>query len=263
MSRDGEFIAFSSAATNLVPGVADTNSLNEALLYQRSSGKVSMLSRTGGISGPAATGELPVISTGGRYAAFISPVRTRNVVLLDRVSGKVFQVGTTHGPPGSAPGLSDDGRYVLFSSALANVVPGQDDHNGEPDLFVFDRVTGERRLVSHVAGSPLRTGERGAFDGRLSADGRRVVFVSLAADLLPGLPGFVGNVFLYDLPSQDVALVSRSVLSPERAAHGYSLEPVVSANGGFVAFTSFAADLVPRDFNGGNPDVFLYVPVEE
>jgi hypothetical protein len=35
---------------------------------------------------------------------------------------------------------------------------------------------------------------------------------------------------------------------------------VVSARGGFVAFTSFAPDLVPRDFNGSNPDVFLYVP---
>jgi len=39
-----------------------------------------------------------------------------------------------------------------------------------------------------------------------------------------------------------------------------SLEPVVSASGGFVAFTSRASDLVPGEFNGSNLDVFLYVP---
>jgi len=260
MSPDGAFIAFDSAATDLAAGVADANRSGDAFLFQRSSGKIALLSRTGGGSGPAGGGERPSVSADGRYATFLD--RNRSAVLLDRASGQLVAAGPPSVPPGSAPGLSDDGRYVLFSSARPDAVPGLDDRNQEPDLFLFDRVSRERRLVSHVPGSPLETGERGAFDGHLSADGRYVVFYSLAPDLLPGTSPLFGSIFLFDRTTGDVALVSRSAVSPSRSAHGYSLEPVVSAHGGFVAFTSYAPDLVPRDFNGSNPDVFLYVPDE-
>ena len=118
--------------------------------------------------------------------------------------------------------------------------------------------------MSHVPGSPLRAGEFGAFGGRLSADGRYVVFVSHAPDLLPEPPQFAPNsVFLYDRTSGDVTLVSRSAVLPTRAGNGGSQDPTISANGGFVAFTSFASDLVTGDFNGNTPDVFLYVPEPE
>ncbi|HKI04550.1 MAG TPA: hypothetical protein VKK31_21400 [Thermoanaerobaculia bacterium] len=258
MSPDGAFIAFDSAASDLVPGAVDANGAGDAFVYQRSTGKISLLSRTRGTSGPAASGEQPAISAKGRYAAFLSPIGSRDVVLLDRSSGKVFQAGP-HARPGAAPALSDDGRYVLFSSSGTNVIPGQNDLNDHPDLFLFDRVSGERRLVSHVPGSPLRTGGQGAFSGRLSADGRYVVFTSQAPELLPPGSAIVPHVFRYDRTFGEAALVTRSLLSPERAANSFSQDPVVSASGGFVAFVSFASDLVNRDF-GGTRDVFLYVP---
>ncbi|MFL6196546.1 MAG: hypothetical protein ACJ75H_20360 [Thermoanaerobaculia bacterium] len=263
MSPNGAFITFHSAATDLVTGGGGTPGEGNAFLFQRSSGKVTLLSRTGGTSGPANSGEHPIVSADGRYAAFLSPSGTRNVVLLDRVSGKVFQVGTTHAPPYVAPGLSDDGRYVLLSSEGAGVIPGQSDTNAQPDLFLFDRVTGTTTLVSHLPGSPLQTGERGAFAGRLSADGRYVTFFSLSPDLGPGLSRITQNVYLYDRTTGDVKLLSRSAFIPSQAANGGSLDPVISATGGFVAFTSFASDLVTGDFNGSIPDVFLYVPGEE
>ena len=263
MSPDGAFITFDSAATDLVPEVGETNQEGDAFLYQRSTGKVTLLSRTGGTSGPAGTGEHPMISANGRFAAFLSPSGTRNVVLLDRASGKVFQVGPTHARPGAEPRLSDNGRFVLLSSARADLIPGQVDGNEQPDLFLFDRVSGKTSLVSHVPGSPLRAGEFGAFSGRLSPDGRYVVFVSHSPDLLPEPPRFApSSVFLYDRLSGDVTLVSRSAFLPSRAGNGFSQDPVVSA-GGFVAFTSSASDLVTGDFNGGVPDVFLYIPDEE
>jgi Tol biopolymer transport system component len=258
MSPDGNFIAFGSSATDLVAGVADTNGMSDAFLFQRSPGNLTLLSRTGGGSGPASGGEQPSVSANGRYAAFLD--RNRNAVLLDRATGKVVEAG----PAQSQPGLSDDGRYVLFSSSRPDVIPGQDDQNGEPDLFVFDRVSGERRLVSHVHGSPLEAGERGAFYGQLSADGRYIVFASLSPDLLPGTLPFVTTIYLYDRTSGqatgDVALVSRSFISPSRSSNGFAQDPVVSARGGFVAFASSAPDLAPGDFNGTMPDVFLYVP---
>jgi Tol biopolymer transport system component len=233
--------------------------MSDAFLFQRSPGQVMLLSRTGGGSGPASGGGPPSVSADGRYATFLDS--NRNAVLLDRASGKVVEAG----PAQSKPGLSDDGRYVLFTTNRPDVIPGQNDQNDAADLFVFDRVSGERRLVSHVHGSPLEAGERGAFFGQLSADGRYVVFDSAARDLLPGtLPSgasqFFGSVFLYDRTASELTLVSRSFFSLSRPSNGFPQDPVVSARGGFVAFASSAPDLAPGDFNGDRLDVFLYVP---
>jgi len=258
MSPDGNFIAFGSSATDLVAGVADTNGEGDAFLFQRSTGKTTLLSRTGGGSGPAGGGEQPSVSADGRYATFLD--HNRSTVLLDRAAGQLVEAGPAPAPPQSKPGLSDDGRYVLFTSDRPDVIPGQNDQNGEADLFLFDRVSGERRLVTHVQGSPLETGERGAFYGQLSADGRYAVFASLAPDLLPGTLPFVTGIYLYDRTTGDVALASRSFLAPTRSSNGFARDPVVSARGGFVAFASSASDLAPGDFNGNQLDVFLYVP---
>ncbi|HKV10401.1 MAG TPA: hypothetical protein VJ725_19825, partial [Thermoanaerobaculia bacterium] len=264
MSPDGAFLTFHSSATDLVAGSGASPQEVNAYLFQRSSGKVALLSRAGGTSGPASSGEHPIVSADGRYAAFINNSGTRTVVLLDRASGKRVQLGSTHAPPYVAPGLSDDGRYVLLSSEGTDLVPGQSDTNAQPDLFLFDRVTETTTLVSHIPGSPLQTGERGAFAGRLSADGRYVTFFSLSPDLSPGLSWTTQqSVYLYDRTTGDVKLISRSAFIPSQAANGGSLDPVISATGGFVAFTSTASDLVTGDFNGGTPDVFLYVPEQE
>ena len=53
-------------------------------------------------------------------------------------------------PPRS---LSDDGRYVVFTSLATNLVPGQQDMNAAPDVFLRDLVTGTTVLVSHSMGS--------------------------------------------------------------------------------------------------------------
>ncbi|HEV3023150.1 MAG TPA: hypothetical protein VGX76_11815, partial [Pirellulales bacterium] len=45
------------------------------------------------------------------------------------------------------------------------------------------------------------------------------------------------------------------------SGNGYSNGPVISADGRFVAFTSYASDLVPGDFNGAS-DVFGYRVVQ-
>lgn len=49
----------------------------------------------------------------------------------------------------SSPGITSDGRYVVFSSAADNLVPG--DTNKAADIFVYDRETGIVESVTHAA----------------------------------------------------------------------------------------------------------------
>src|SRR5204863_379278 len=60
--------------------------------------------------------------------------------------------------------LSDDGRYVVFMSNAADLVPGQVDINGAFDVFLRDRFARTTTLVSHAATSPT-TAASGGFAG--------------------------------------------------------------------------------------------------
>jgi Tol biopolymer transport system component len=91
-------------------------------------------------------------------------------------------------------------------------------------------------------------------DAAISADGRFVVFSSLASNLIAGDTNDKRDVFVRDR----VARVTRrvSVGLGGQQANGGSLEPAISAHGRFVAFTSYASNLVAGDTNG-TYDVFV------
>jgi Tol biopolymer transport system component len=143
-------------------------------------------------------------------------------------------------------------------------------------LFVFTTaaVQGQLELVSRV--HPSQISETGAhapgfIDSSLSrismsADRRYVVFVSTATNLVPGqkagssgFPGF--NVFLRDLVTGSTTLVSRSMSSPETTGNLDSVEAVLSADGRYVVFASYATDLAPGQDQERDPfgqDLLLY-----
>lgn len=238
MSPDGAFIAFESGAADLVLPIRDRNAQTDAFLYQRRTGQISLLSRKAG-------GLRPLISANGRWASFISIEREGgvkgSVVLLDRANGRTLVVAPPHPGFPQPLGLSDNGRWLLFRSDVN-------------DLILFDRVSRETRLVSHVPGDPLRPLRRGLDSIRLSPNGRWVTFLSdFPIPLL-------ANVFLYDRTTEELTVVSSPPSAPGQGGSSQSSGPVV-INSGLVAFASQAANLVPRDFNFGNYDVFVYTPL--
>jgi len=89
----------------------------------------------------------------------------------------------------------------------------------------------------------------------ISSDGRFVAFVSASGDLVPGDANDAADVFVRDTMLNRTVLVSRSIHGGTAAGH--SLQPSISADGRFVAFTSSAPDLVPGDSNG-SLDVFVH-----
>jgi Tol biopolymer transport system component len=125
-------------------------------------------------------------------------------------------------------------------------------------LFVTGAVVGGRARaqtttrVSVATGSRQSSGE--AWLSALSADGRYVAFESDAPDLVPGDTNAAADVFVHDRQTGGTALVSVSTGGAEGDAD--SMEPSLSADGRFVAFSSYAHDLVADDRNGVS-DIFV------
>lgn len=135
--------------------------------------------------------------------------------------------------------VSADGRFVVFESAADNLFAG--DRNGASDVFVKDLSTGLVLLVSAgIKGAP---GAGASGQASISADGRFVVFESLAEDLVADDTNLQSDVFVRDLQTGSTTRASLSAAGVE-ASLG-AANAAISANGRFVAFVSVSDNLVP------------------
>lgn len=210
ISGDGRYVAFTSEARTLVP--ADTNQRNDAFVRDR---------RTGGTTRVS-------VSSAGREA----------------------KAGDDPFGGSAAEGISADGRYVVFRSDAANLVPG--DTNGALDVFVHDRKTGRTSRVS-VSSSGGQANGSSLFSS-ISANGRYVVFTSNASNLVPRDTNGASDIFVRDLRTGRTSRVS--IGSRGRQANSWSEGAAISADGRYVAFPSLASNLVAGDRNKLS-DVFV------
>lgn len=148
------------------------------------------------------------------------------------------------------PIVSPDGRYVWFSSAAANLTPG--DTNGVVDVFVHDRQTDttSRLDLTTATGLPL---DADAYVADVSPDGRWVAFSSSSTTIVAGDANGQFDAFRFDAQTSTVAIASPA-LAP--LANGASFAATVSDDGRYVTFESQASNLVPGDTNG-TTDVFI------
>ena len=148
------------------------------------------------------------------------------------------------------PTISADGRYVAFYSFADNLV--SNDTNGALDVFVHDLNTNTTTRVS--VNSNGMEGDDDSSNPSISADGRHVVFLSSATNLVSVDTNGYTDVFVYDL---DTSAISRvSVNSSGTQGNGNSSTPSISADGQYVAFPSSATNLISGDTNG-HVDIFL------
>lgn len=178
-----------------------------------------------------------------------------------------------------APRISADGRYIAFVSWADNLVEG--DTNERPDVFVYDRYTGQITRASVASDGTQSDGVSVA--PAISAYGRWIAFASEARSLAPNQTDWEWNVFVHEprtgrteqmtqyassLPSLSadgryLALVGtrhiyvhdRQTGQSERIStgidgtpgNGQSTSPAISADGRYVAFWSWAGNLVAGD----------------
>ena len=164
---------------------------------------------------------------------------------------------------GSSFAVSGDGRYVAFQSTATNLVP--DDTNGTSDVFVRDNRTGAVERVSVTStGAQSPTTPFGNTSPSISADGRWVAFVGWGP-LAPGVP--VGTTQVY---VRDRITGTTEVVSVDRFGNpaGFVSKPVISGDGRYVAYTSYAGTIVEgiggthvylRDRQGGT----VWVPTTD
>jgi len=263
ISADGRYVAFTSAATNLVAW--DTNRDNDVFVRDLKLGTTERLSVSSGGREGDENSQAPAISADGRYVAFTSKasnlvshdnnlddvfVRDRELDTTKRVS--VSSTGEQSNSDSSQPAISADGRYVAFTSWASNLVAG--DTNGVADVFVRDR---ERAQTTRVSVSSTGHQSRGGPNRSpaISANGRYVAFTSAATNLVAADTNGVGDVFVRDRERDKTRRVS--VSSTGQPANGSSFHPAISAHGRYVVFASAATDLVVGGTNGAR-QAFLW-----
>jgi Tol biopolymer transport system component len=159
--------------------------------------------------------------------------------------------GTLADDESNNPAISADGRYVAYDSLATNLVAG--DTNAVSDIFVRDRQTGTTTLASKDSAGVEGTDQ--SFNPSISGDGRYVAFYSDAANLVTGDSNGRGDIFVRDRQTGTTTLVSRNSGGNEGSG-GDSDNPSISADGRYVAFDSYATNLVSGDTNG-KYDIFV------
>lgn len=269
ISADGRFVAFRSAATNLVAD--DSNGLDDVFLRDRDTdmngrfdepGLVSTMIISvapGSVPGDGESGH-PSLSPNGRYLAFAS-LATNLVVADTNAMADVFlrdlELGTTmrvsvgvgEGNGHSIwPSVSDDGT-VAFESLASNLVTG--DSNGVLDIFVGSSAGTTARVSLRSDGLQASLDSSWA---AISGNGGSVAFHTASSGMVPADQNGVSDVFLRDLLTGELKLVSVGVGGI--SANGVSASPALSWDGRLVSFGSLASNLVANDLNQAG-DVFV------
>jgi Tol biopolymer transport system component len=221
------------------------------------------------------------LSADGRYLAFTSSApdlvpddpngTLEDVFFRDLATGATERIAPSQTT--SESGLErvcvrDGARLVFFTSWASDLV--LDDTNGNVDVFAYDRQTSaiERVDVGYLGQEVLSPSSYPPYEFGVSADGRYVIFVIDAMDLVPGGTNGLFQAFLRDRATQTTSLVSLNSLG-ERA-NGNVGNVAISGDGQTVAFTTGATNFQPgmstveqvclRDLVTGNTECVSMTP---
>ena len=261
LSATGRYIAFTSNADDLVSQPSATGS--DVFVRDLVTGVTELISTDPGGAPANSISKALSISADGRWVVFSSfatnlvPGGWRGLYVRDRATGLTTEETLAPGGGGVGNGfesgsISDDGRWLVFSSFSAALVPG--DTNGAYDVFVRDRQSGVTTRVSVGPGGVQ--GDENSYvtsPASISADGRFVVFASFATNLVQFVVlQATRNVYLLDRQTGVLSLLNVSFFN--QPSNADADRPTISADGHVAAFESAATNLVP---SGPAVDVFV------
>jgi Ca2+-binding RTX toxin-like protein len=258
ISANGRYVSFTSQARLVAE---DTNDHNDIYLKDVQTGALRLVSIALDGTSSNGTTNYSDISGDGRYVVFESAAgnlvagdtnNIKDVFVRDMDTNQTVRIsnaadGTQAASASVRPEISTDGRYVVFES---NASLTEDDTQGGPgftDIYLMDRQGETLTLLSKAADGTLSDGQ--SLRPTLSADGRYVVFLSYATNLILGetdtdnSPDF----FRKDLLTDEVVRLASA--PTETHSFGDNYETSVSADGRIILLGSAASDLVPGDTN--------------
>lgn len=284
ISADGRWIVYVSQSTNVLAGLTDTNANLDVFLFDRMNGTTTLISRAAGSATNTANGfsnafNSHATSADGAYIVFMSSATDvvagmtdtntlEDVFLFERatantrlISGALGSTTATANNQSLSSGLSDDGRWVLFSSSASNLLEGLTDTNSTFDLFVYDRLSATKILVTSALGVATTSANGQSTGGTLSASGEWIVFSSNASNLVSGVNDNNASydAFAYHRPTATMALVSHASTSTNQVANGQTFTSRASSDGRWIVISTLATNTAAGvvDSNGTN-DVYLY-----
>jgi Tol biopolymer transport system component len=257
-------VAFSSDATNLVPD--DTNGKTDVFVRGLAAGTTALVSV--GLGDAPANGPSSFTSVSGdcqkvafqSLASNLVPDDTNNVAdvfVYDFSSGTTTRVsvgpgGVQGNGPSITPSISADGRCVAFASAATNLLPSSPDTNKTLDIYVeCDGVVTCRASVN----SDGQEANDMSFLPALNADGTIVAFKSNATNLVADDFNQVADVFVHNCVTGET--VRASVGDEGQEGNDIAIPPSISGDARFVAFGSFASNLLLGVNTGGNSQVYV------
>ncbi len=258
ISADGRYVAFTSVANNLVRGMSSPLGESSVYVYDRETRSTEWLSA--GYDGACQDGfsRDPSISADGRYVTFqaeapgLVPNDTNgywDVFLHDRETGTTRRVsaapdGTDGNEFSHHPAISADGRYIAFFSQATNLDPD----NPGSGIYLHHVESGRTELVDDGG-----TGHS-MFRVSISGDGRYLSYASNSSRIVGGDTNYLTDIYVLDRETGTNRRVSLGFDGSEANAH--AARTVISADGGYVAFSSRATNLVPGNADGAF-DVFV------
>ncbi|HVF53018.1 MAG TPA: thrombospondin type 3 repeat-containing protein [Actinomycetota bacterium] len=280
ISGDGRFVVFESDASNLV--TSDLNGRGDVFLHDRDTDGdgifdevgarlTSLISvATNGTQGNESSSR-GVISRNGLVVAFVSNasnlvaddtnarrdifVRDRSALTTVRVNTSSSGAQATDVDP-SVPlseltlgSLTNDGNLIAMALSESNLVAN--DGNGNVDVYLKNRVTGAMERVTNTGGQSNSNSEEPA----MSLDTDIVAFTSFASNLVTGDTNNLSDIFARPVTGSALERINAE-RTDSPPANGSSRAPDVSGDGNYVAFESFASNLLAGDTNGQR-DVFL------
>lgn len=260
ISGNGRYVIYESKATNITSDSVPVDTF-QVYLYDRRANKNFLISKNAAGEAGNASSFTSDISPSGRYILFNSLATNlfqgdsngvRDLFLYDLKKRKLFLLSTTSSGEqfnGTtyAGSVSNNGRYVLFSSMATNILPTEDSDTIR-DVYLLDRKTGKFELIS-----VNNNGEKGddhSFvlnKGISGAKARYVVFRSASVNL-SGIPSN-SAILIYrrDRVKKVTELVS--VKSDGTAADDDCGKEVISKNGRYIGFWCDGS-LISADNNG-------------
>lgn len=278
ISADGQYVAYSSASTNLVTSQNDSNGARDVFVWTRATGANVLVSRSATSATTTGNGEstFPVISGNGSTVAFNSSATNlitgltdsnsaSDVFFWDRTTGNRFcatrssSVTTTANGASNVPSISGDGQWIAFQTRATNLNAGFFDSNGGTDVYLFNRATNARILVSGRGTATNQAGDLTSDTPMVSADGNWVAFRSFASNIVSSVDtNILADIYLYHRPSGARTLASRTAAGTAVGVsnvYGFS----ISSDASYVAYTSATANIFAGQTDtNAKEDVFLF-----
>ncbi|HWF19240.1 MAG TPA: hypothetical protein VG754_08230, partial [Verrucomicrobiae bacterium] len=256
MTSDGRYVAFVSAASDLVPG--DSNKIEDVFVRDMQLGNTVLASP--GAMGTAPYGsDWPAITPDGHYVVFYSTATNlvpgitnrSEIYIRDLVAGtttlasafshtvlpSVFNI--TNGVSFNHV-VSADGQYVAYQA-------GKSASNGAPGIILrYNAFTGFTDTIATNAAAGRLGAETNYHSLDMSADGRFVCFVTNLST-----SGSNSAINVWDAQSNTFTLVSGNLTSNAVPTNTLCDWPVMDSTGQYIAFLSSATGLTSNSVSAG------------